>query len=217
MASALVTSVQTAYLTHMGCANSFFNGNTPSELGNIESATGADQLRNMYNNTAAMQWTGPIDTQNIPAIDDAGQFVVVETLTAITSLGADYQCRRAASIITSGGRLQAAISTSNGAVISGGNARFCIYYPSEDFNQEVISIEYTSTNDSDIMAGNNVDALVDLTGRMKDFSGNNGPVCNGTAFNDLYDTNTSIFKLGCLVTWETDFTGGEAIIVATTP
>ena len=101
MASALVTSVQTAYLTHMGCANSFFNGNSPSELGNIESATGADQLRNMYNNTAAMQWTGPIDTQNVPAIDDAGQFAVVETLTAITSLGADYQCRRAASIITS--------------------------------------------------------------------------------------------------------------------
>ena len=217
MASALVTSVQTAYLTHMGCANSFFNGNTPSELGNIESATGADQLRTMYNNTAAMQWTGTMDTQNIPAIDDAGQFVVVNTLTAVNSLGADYQCRRAGTVITSGGRLQTAISTNNGAVISGGNARFCIYYPSEDFNQEVISIEYTSTDDSDIMAGNNVANLLNLTSRMKDFSGNNGPICDGTAFNDLYDTNLSIFKLGCLVTWESDFTGGDAIIVATTP
>lgn len=217
MASALITSVQTAYLTHIGCANSFFNGNTPSELGNIESATGADQLRTMYNNTAAMQWTGTMDTQNIPAIDDAGQFVVVNTLTAVNSLGADYQCRRAGTVITSGGRLQTAISTNNGAVISGGNARFCIYYPSEDFNQEVISIEYTSTDDSDIMAGNNVANLLNLTSRMKDFSGNNGPICDGTAFNDLYDTNLSIFKLGCLVTWESDFTGGDAIIVATTP
>ena len=55
MASQLTTSVTTAYLTHAGCANSFFNGNTPSELGNLESAVGASQLNTMYNNTAAMQ------------------------------------------------------------------------------------------------------------------------------------------------------------------
>ena len=217
MASQLTTSVNTAYLTHAGCANSFFNGNTPSELGNLESAVGASQLNTMYNNNAAMQWTGPVDTQNIPAIDDAGQFAVIQTLTAVNSLGADYQCRRAGSVITNGGRIQQAISTNNGQSITGGDARFCIYYPSEDFNQEVISIEYITTDSSDIMSGNNVDNLVSLTGRMKDFSGNNGPVCNGTAFQDLYDNNLSIFKLGCLVTWETDVTAGNAILVSTTP
>jgi hypothetical protein len=217
MSSQLVTSVSTAYLTHAGCANSFFNGNTPSELGNIESATGADQLRTMYNNTAAMQWTGTIDSNNVPAIDDAGQFAVINTLTAIQNLGADYQCRRAGSIITSGGRIQQAISTNNGQPITLGDARFCIYYPSEDFNQEVISIEYTTTDGADIMGGNNIDNLVDLTGRMKDFSGNNGPVCNGTAINDLFDNSLSIFKLGCLVTWETGNTGGDVIIVAPSP
>jgi len=52
---------------------------------------------------------------------------------------------------------------------------------------------------------------------MKDFSGNNGPVCNGTAVNDLFDNNLSIFKLGCLVTWETGNTSGDAIIVAPSP
>lgn len=217
MSSQLITSVGTAYLTHAGCANSFFNGNLPSELGNIESAVGASQLNTMYENSAAMQWTGAVDAQNIPSLDDAGQFAVIQTLTAVNNLGADYQCRRAGSVITSGGRIQQAISTTNGQPITGGDARFCIYYPSEDFNQEVISIEYTTTDAADIMGGNNITNLLNLTGRMKDFSGNNGPVCNGTANNDLFDTNLSIFKLGCLVTWESDTTSANAIIVAPSP
>jgi len=218
MSTQLVTSVSTAYLTHAGCANSFFNGSLQSEVGNIASAVGADDLRTMYDNTAAMQWTGGVDTQNVPATSDyPGQYVVIETLTAVNNLGADYACRRAGSVITNGGRIQSAISANNGQSITGGDARFCIYYPSEDFNQEVISIEYSTTDAADIMGGNNIDNLVNLTGRMKDFSGNNGPVCNGTAANDLFDNNLSIFKLGCLVTWESATTNGDAVIVAPSP
>lgn len=219
MSTQLVQSVQTAYLTHAGAANSFFVGSTQVEIGNIASTVGADDLRTMYDNNAAMQWTGTVDTQNIPATSDyPGQYLVVDTLTAISDVGADYTCRRAGTVITNGGRIQTSLSTNGGLPMEGANdARFCIYYPSEDFNQEVISIEYITTDGSDIMQGNNITNLLNLTRRMKNFSGNNGPVCTGVASNDLYDTSLSIFKLGCLVTWESPATSGNAIIIAPSP
>jgi hypothetical protein len=217
MSVALITSGPNSYLTHIGAANSFFTGITnPSELGNIASTVGANQLAEMYGDTVAMQWTGPVTPQVIPSIDTTGQFVVVNNFTAVNSLGADYQCRRGASVITSAGKIQLAISTNNGYPAPN-DARWCIYYPSEDFNQEVLSIEYVTTEANDIMQGNNIAKLVELTGRMKNFSGNNGPVTQGTAAVDLYDDNLSIFAKGCVVTWETGATAGDAWIVAPTP
>ena len=217
MSVALITSGPNSYLTHIGAANSFFTGiPNPSELGNIASTVGANQLAEMYGDTVAMQWTGPVTPQVIPSIDTTGQFVVVNNFTAVNDLGADYQCRRGASVITSAGKIQLAISTNNGYEAPN-DSRWCIYYPSEDFNQEVLSIEYASTDINDIMQGNNIAKLVELTGRMKNFSGNNGPVTQGIAAVDLYDDNLSIFAKGCVVTWETPATNGDAWIVAPTP
>jgi len=217
MSVALITSGPTSYLTHIGAANSFFTGiPNPSELGNIASTVGANQLAEMYGDTLAMQWTGPVTPQMIPTIDTTGQFVVVNNFTAVNDLGADYQCRRGASVITSAGKIQLAIAENNGYPAPT-DSRWCIYYPSEDFNQEVLSIEYTTTDAADIMQGNNIDKLVELTGRMKNFSGNNGPVTQGIAAVDLYDDNLSIFAKGCIVTWESPSTSGNALVVAPTP
>lgn len=218
MSAALILSGPTSYLTHVGCANSFFTGiPNPSELGNINSTVGADQITEMYGNTAQMQWTGPVTPQMVPTVDTCGQFVLVNNWNAAgADLGANYECRRGASLITSGGRVQLAISENNGYEAPV-DTRWCIYYPSEDFNQEVISIEYSTTDPADPNGGNNIANLVSLTGRMKDFSGNNGPTCNGTSAQDLLDDNLSIFAKGCVVTWESPSTSGNALVVAVTP
>lgn len=217
MSTGLITSGPGAYLTHVGAANSFFTGiPNPSELGNLASVVGANELAEIYGDTVSMQWTGAVTPQIIPTAQTTGQFAVINNLTAINDLGADYQCRRGASVITSAGRIQLAIAENNGYPPPT-DSRWCIYYPSEDFNQEVLCIEYTTTDPNDIMQGNNVAKLVELTGRMKNFSGNNGPVCTGNANVDLYDDNLSIFKKGCLVTWESPSTSGNALIVAPTP
>ena len=214
MASNLVQSANSAYLTHIGAGNSFFTQNTEVNQGNIRAVTGASSPQEIYTDTAAMQWSGATEPGASPTNIETGQFAVVETLTAISDLGADYTCRRAGTTITTGGRTQLAISTNNSIPLAL-NARFCLYYPSEDFNQEVLSHDYTSTDLTDINQGNNIsELLANITGRMKNFVGNNGPVCNGTINNDLLDDNTSIFRKGCILTWETAATNGDAIIIA---
>jgi hypothetical protein len=215
MAVQLVVSTNTAYLTHIGAANSFFSGiANPSELGNLASSVGASTLTEMYANNAQMQWSGPVEAQSTPTNETTGQYAIVNTLTAVNDLGADYECRRGASVITTGGRIQRAISTNASDTPLENTARFCLYYPSEDFNQEVLVHDYNSTDINDVNGGNNIsELLANITGRMNNFSGNNGPVCTGVLSNDLLDSNTNIFKLGCLLTWETSATAGEAIIV----
>lgn len=214
MASELVVSAATAYLTHIGAGNSFFTGTTEVNQGNIRAVVGANSPAEIYEDNVAMQWSGPTSVPAIPVNTETGQFAVINTLTAVNDLGADYVCRRNASIITTGGRIQQAISSNNGQPLAN-NARFCLYYPSEDFNQEVLVHDYTTTNATDVNQGNNIsELLANITGRMNNFSGNNGPVCNGTLLNDLLDDNTSIFRKGCILTWETPATNGDAMIVA---
>ncbi len=215
MAVQLVTSTTTAYLTHVGASNSFFTGITnTAELGNIAATVGASTLSEIYGNTAQMQWSGPVEAQSIPTNETTGQYAVINTLTAVNDLGNDYECRRGATVITTGGRIQRAISTNASDIPLEGTARFCLYYPSEDFNQEVLVHDYNSTDITDINQGNNIQELLDnITGRMNNFSGNNGPVCEGLLSIDLLDSNTNIFGKGCLLTWETGGTAGEAVIV----
>tara|TARA_B110000285_G_scaffold218910_1_gene268911 strand:- start:36 stop:692 length:657 start_codon:yes stop_codon:yes gene_type:complete len=214
MATNLVQSQITKYLSHVGASNSFFTGTIEVNQGNIANATGADPLFNMYQDNAGM-WSGGISTPAIPSIFETGQFVIIDSVSIISDLSADYTCKRNASVITTGGRIQLAISTNNGNDIVGGNdARFCLYYPSEDFNQEVLAYEYITTDAADVNGGNNIALLLaNITGRMKNFSGNNGPVCNGTSVNDLLDDGLSIFALGCVLTWETAATSGNAIVI----
>jgi hypothetical protein len=214
-ATNIVISATSAYLTHVGAANSRFTGITQvSELGNIEAVTGASTLTEIYSNTAQMQWNGAVSNPAIPTNQTTGQYAIVETLSPVNDLGADYECRRFASLITSAGKLQLAISSNNGAAFEGGNdCRWCLYYPSEDFNQEVLVHEYISTDIADVMAGNNISELLDnITGRMNNFTGNDGPVCNGTSANDLFSDINSIFAKGCLLTWESPATNGDAVI-----
>jgi len=213
MASELVVSAASAYLTHIGAGNSFFTGNSEVNQGNIRAVVGASSPSQIYEDNVAMQWNGPIANSAIPLNTETGQFAVINTLTAVSDLGADYVCRRNATTITTGGRIQQAISTNNGQPLVN-SARWCLYYPSEDFNQEVLSHDYTTTDAGDPNQGNNIAELLEnITGRMKNFSGNNGPVCNGTLNNDLLDDNLSIFRKGCILTWETAATAGDAIIV----
>lgn len=203
----------------VGAANSFFTGIVlPEQIGNITAQTGARPLRDLYTNTAEMSWQETVTPQIIQAANTAGQFVLIldQNVTPYVELDAGYECRRAGNLITSDGKLQLAISENNGYPAPA-DARWCIYYPSEDFNQEVIAIEYTSTDVSDPNSGNNITKLLELTGRMKNFVGNNGPVCNGTLNNDLLNDETSIFAKGCLVTWETPSFSGEAVMVAVAP
>ena len=214
MASILVQSINGAYLTNVGAGNSFFTGNTEVNQGNIRAVTGASSPQEIYNDTAAMQWSQVVDTGASPTNIETGQFAVVESFTAVSSLSADYTCRRAGTTITTGGRTQLAISTNNNTPLAL-NARFCLYYPSEDFNQEVLAFDYTSTDETDINQGNNISVLLaNITGRMKDFVGNDGPTCNGTISNDLLDNLTSIFRKGCILTWENSNTSGNAVIIA---
>ena len=141
MASELVVSAATAYLTHVGAGNSFFTGITEVNQGDIRVVVGANSPTEIYEDNVAMQWSGPTSIPAIPLNTETGQFAVINTLTAVNDLGADYVCRRNASIITTGGRIQQAISTNNGQPLAN-SARFCLYYPSEDFNQEVLVHEF---------------------------------------------------------------------------
>ena len=210
MAATLVQSSPSAYLNHIGASNSFFTGTTEANQGNIRAATSANSLFEMYSTSGL--WLGGVEAGAIPTNFETGQFVDVETLSTIDPT-ADYTCRRNASIITTGGRIQLAISSNNGTPLAL-NARFCLYYPSEDFNQEVLAFDYTSTDETDINQGNNISVLLaNITGRMKDFVGNDGPTCNGTISNDLLDDLTSIFRKGCVLTWETPATNGDAILI----
>ena len=210
MAATLVQSQPSAYLNHIGASNSFFTGTTEVNQGNIRAVTSANSLFEMYNTPGL--WIGGVEAGAIPSNFETGQFVDVETLSTIDPT-ADYTCRRNASIITTGGRIQLAISSNNGTPLTQ-DARFCLYYPSEDFNQEVLAFEYNSTDPSDVNQGNNIQILLDnITGRMKDFVGNNGPTCNGDINNDLLNDVTSIFRKGCVLTWETGATSGDAILI----
>ena len=212
MAQNLILAGLTRPLTHVGAANSFFIGQTVTDLGDLAALTGADTISTLYNSANA-QWQGTISPSAIPT--GTGQYVVAEGVTVPTDLAASYDCRRSSSIVGKG-TLQQAISTNNsGAPIGGGNdSRWCLYVPSEDKNQAVYAFEYSSTDAADVNAGNNIQVLLDnITGRMPNYSGNLGPVCDGTAANDLLNDTLSIFAKGCILTWETPITSGDAILV----
>ena len=212
MAQNLILAGLTRPLTHVGAANSFFIGQTVTDLGDLAALTGADTISTLYNSANA-QWQGTISPAAIPT--GTGQYVVAEGVTVPTDLAASYDCRRSSSIVGKG-TLQQAISTNNsGAPIGGGNdSRWCLYVPSEDKNQAVYAFEYSSTDAADVNAGNNIQVLLDnITGRMPNYSGNLGPVCDGTAANDLLNDTLSIFAKGCILTWETPITSGDAILV----
>ena len=212
MAQNLILAGLTRPLTHVGAANSFFIGQTVTDLGDIASLTGADTISTLYNSANA-QWAGTISPAAIPT--GTGQYVVVQGVTVPNDLAASYDCRRQSNIVGKG-TLQQAISTNNsGAPITGGNdSRWCLYVPSEDKNQAVYAFEYSSTDAADVNAGNNIQVLLDnITGRMPNYSGNLGPVCDGTAANDLLNDTLSIFAKGCILTWETPITSGDAILV----
>ena len=56
MATQLVISTTTAYLTHVGASNSFFSGiSNTAELGNIAATVGASNLAEIYGIVAQMQ------------------------------------------------------------------------------------------------------------------------------------------------------------------
>jgi len=212
MAQNLILASLSRPLTHVGAANSFFIGQTVTDLGDIAALTGADTISTLYNSANA-QWQGTISPAAIPT--GTGQYVVAEGVTVPTDLAASYDCRRSSSIVGKG-TLQQAISTNNsGAPIGGGNdSRWCLYVPSEDKNQAVYAFEYSSTDAADVNAGNNIQVLLDnITGRIPNYSGNLGPVCDGTAANDLLNDTLSIFAKGCILTWETPITSGDAILV----
>ena len=212
MAQNLILAGSSRYLTHVGAANSFFIGQTGSDLGDLAALTGADTISTLYNSANA-QWGGSISPPAIPT--GTGQYVVVENVTVPIDLAASYDCRRQSNIVGKG-TLQQAISTNNsGTPITGGNdSRWCLYVPSEDKNQAVYAFEYSTTDVNDVNAGNNIQVLLDnITGRIPNYSGNLGPVCDGTAANDLLNDSLSIFAKGCILTWETPATSGDAILV----
>ena len=212
MAQNLILASLSRPLTQVGASNSFFTGQTVTDLGDIAALTDADTISTLYNSFDA-QWAGTISPAAIPT--GTGQYVVVQGVTVPTDLAASYDCRRSSSIVGKG-TLQQAISTNNsGAPIGGGNdSRWCLYVPSEDKNQAVYAFEYSSTDAADVNAGNNIQVLLDnITGRMPNYSGNLGPVCDGTAANDLLNDTLSIFAKGCILTWETPITSGDAILV----
>ena len=212
MAQNLILAGATKPLTHVGAANSFFTGQTVSDLGDIAALTGADTIETLYNSANA-QWQGTISPAAIPT--GTGQYVVAQGVTVPTDLAASYDCRRQSNLVGKG-TLQQAISTNNsGAPIQGGNdSRWCLYVPSEDKNQSVYAFEYTTDEAVDPNAGINIQVLLDnITGRMPNYSGNLGPVCDGTAANDLLNDSLSIFAKGCILTWETPNTNGDAILV----
>ena len=211
MATNLILAGTSRPLTHVGAANSFFIGQTVTDLGDIAALTGADTISTLYNSANA-QWAGTISPGAIPT--GTGQYVVAEGVTVTSDLAADYDCRRQGNLVGKG-TLQQAISTNNsGAPIDGGDTRWCLYVPSEDKNQAVYAFNYTTTDAADPNAGNNIQVLLDnITGRMKNYSGNLGPVCDGTSANDLLNDSLSIFAKGCILTWESPSTNGDAILV----
>jgi hypothetical protein len=200
---------------HVGAVNSWFTGITnAANLGNIDSTVGPSirDVAELYVGGDPISWDNAIDSGVVPTVDQVGIYTVSSDQVITANLNASYECRRNASLITSEGKIQLAISENNGYGPAT-DARWCIYAPSEDFNIQVFVQEYTSTDPGDVMAGNNVDNLLELTKRLPAFTGQVGPTnLNGTANVDLYG-QTGIFKMGCLVTWESGTTGGEAVYV----
>ena len=211
MASRLELSTETAEF--IGASNSFMTGATGLQ-GNIAATVGPTirDLGEIYQGGDTLSWLGGIDTSVVPTIGDVGIFTVASDQVAGANLAASYECRRNNNLITSNGKIQLAISENNGYEPPA-DSRWCIYYGSEDFNVAVVAQEYASTNPGDINQGNNIAQLLELTKRLHQMTGQNGPInLNGTANVDLYGQN-GIFKKGCLVTWESGTTGGDAVNV----
>ena len=91
MAQNLILASLSRPLTHVGAANSFFIGQTVTDLGDIAALTGADTISTLYNSANA-QWQGTISPAAIPT--GTGQYVVAEGVTVPTDLAASYDCRR---------------------------------------------------------------------------------------------------------------------------
>lgn len=212
MATRLSLSTETAEF--VGASNSFMTGATGLQ-GNIAATVGPTirDLGEIYVGAGGLTWAGGIDTSVTPNVGDVGIFTVASDQVAGANTSADYECRRNNNLITSNGRIQIAISENNGYAPPA-DSRWCIYYGSEDFNVAVVAQEYNTTDPNDVNQGNNIEKLLDLTERLHQMTGQNGPInLNGTANVDLYGQN-GIFKKGCLVTWESGGTAGEAVYVA---
>lgn len=211
MATRLAISQETAEF--VGASNSLLTGAAGLQ-GNIAATVASIRdLGQIYSGAGGLTWGGGIDGSVIPTVGDVGVFTVASDQVAGANLSANYECRRNSSLITSNGRIQIALSENNGYAPPS-DSRWCIYYGSEDFNIEVVSQEYSTTDPNDINQGNNIAQLLELTKRLYQMTGQNGPInLNGTANVDLYGQN-GIFKKGCLVTWESAGTAGDAVYVA---
>lgn len=211
------------YALAIAAVNSYFTNATGNQ-GNIATTVGdgGTQIRDcgeLYTGGDPLTWFATPDASVVPAIGDTGLFAISSDATSATP-GADFEIRRNASVIYTNGRVQIALSTNNDSPIANGDARWCIYCPSEDGPVEVYAWEYNTTDPADIMLGNNVSKLLELTSKLPantQWNGRFGPQgLNGTDTVDLYG-QTGIFKKGCIVTWETGNTGQDAVYVAVTP
>ena len=213
-------TTSTEYALAIAAANSYFT-NASGNQGNIATTVGdgGAEIRDcgaLYTGGDPLIWGFPPDASVAPAVGDTGLFAVSSDNTGAKP-GLDFQILRNATIQYTTGRVQIALSTNNGIPIVNGDSRFCIYVPSEDGPVEVYGWEYASTDPNDIMQGNNLDTLLELTSKLPCdtlWNGRFGPQnLNGTAITDLYG-QTGIFKKGCIVTWESGVTGGDAVYVA---
>lgn len=213
MASSLTLSQET--ITAVASANSYFTGIDITKQGNIQAETGAEDVRVCYNN---LTWpTAPVDTSVVPTAQQCGMFGGFSAGVSIDNGAAAFQVRRNATIQYTDGKLQTPITTNFDNPIAGGDSRWVVYYPTEDGPVGAFAHEYTTDEPNDINAGNNIAELLSLTGRIPYFTGTAGPInMNGTALQDLY-SQFGIFAKGCLVTWETATTNGDAVLVAPAP
>lgn len=210
MASQLVTA--TEYLVVVASANSYFTNIDAARQGNINAQTGAVDVRELYN---SLSWSQPIDVATTPTINTVGMFGCDSSVNTILpgQSSAQFQVRRNSTIQYSDAVLQTAISQNYDNPPGSGDSRWVVYVPSEDGPVTAYAHEYTTSDPADPNGGNNIAELLALTGRMPYESGRSGPInMNGTAIQDLYSQD-GIFKKGCLVTWETPNTNGDAVLV----
>lgn len=207
----------------IAAANSYFTNATGNQ-GNIALTVGdgGSQIRDcgeLYTGGDPLTWFATPDASVVPAVGDTGLFAISSDNTGAKP-GLDFQILRNATIQYTTGRVQIALSTNNNSPISVGDSRWCIYVPSEDGPVEVYAWEYNSTDPADIMQGNNISELLELTSKLPCttlWNGRFGPQnLNGTATTDLYG-QTGIFKKGCIVTWESGTTNADAVYVAVAP
>jgi hypothetical protein len=209
MASSLTISQET--ITAVASANSYFTGIDITKQGNIQAETGAEDVRVCYN---LLTWpSAPIDTSVVPTAQQCGMFGGFSAGVTISNSAAAFQVRRNSTLQYTDAKLQTPITTNFNNPITEGDSRWVVYFPTEDGPVGAFAHQYTTTDPNDVNAGNNITELLALTGRIPYFTGTAGPInMNGTALQDLYG-QFGIFSRGCLVTWETSGTNGDAVMV----